>query len=128
VGATSQILNFQGAMAAGQVFDTGPMQVAPVVPFGEGTRTPAALRDMRLFIASDQGGTMEVFQAHDFASINTFPTPHAGRVQTTTIAYAPGSGATPTPITISAPYVRCKYTNGGVPSTFTDLWAVVTED
>ena len=127
MSATSQLLNRQGVMAPGQVFDTGPMQVAPVVPFGQGTRTPAALRDLRLFLASDAGGTMQVFQAQDFAAINTFPTPPAGRVQTTTIVYVAGSGVTPAPINISAPYVRCKYTNGGAASTFTDLWGAVTE-
>jgi hypothetical protein len=128
MGATTQILNRQGVMAPGQVFDSGPFQVAPVVPFGAGGKHGAALRDARLFMASDQAGSMQVFQAQDFASINTFPTPPAGRVQTTTIAYVPGAGVTPPAIPISAPYIRFKYTNGGAASTFTDLWSATTED
>jgi hypothetical protein len=128
MGSTTQIVNRQGVMAPGQIFDSGPLQVGPAVTLGVGTHVGAALRDTRLFMASDAAGTMEVFQAKDFTSINTFPTPPAGRVQTTTIPYVPGVGVTPAPINLSAPYIRFKYTNGGVASTFTDLWSVVTED
>ena len=128
MGATTQILNRQGVMAPGQVFDSGPFQVAPVVPFGAGGRSGAALRDARLFIAAAAGGTMQVFQAQDFASINTFPTPPAGRVQVTTIVYVAGAGVTPPPINISAPYIRFKYTNGGAAASFADLWSATTED
>lgn len=127
MGATTQLLNRQGVMAPGQTFDTGPQQVAPIVPLGQGTKTPAAMRDIRLFIASDVAGSMQVWQAQDFATINTFPTPPAGRVAVTPIAYAPGAGLV-AQVTVSAPYVRMKYTNGGVAATFADMWAAVTED
>lgn len=128
MGATTQIFNRQGVLAPGQVFDSGPIQVGPAVYLGGGTKTSAALRDARLFVASDQAGTMEVFQGLDFASMNTFPTPPAGRVNNTSIPYLPGAGMIPTPIVVSAPYIRFKYTNGIVAATFTDLWSVTTEE
>jgi len=127
MGSTTQFLNRQGVMAPAQTFDTGPMQVAPIVNFGQGVKTPASLRDLRLFIASNVAGVMQVWQAQDFATLNTFPTPPAGRVAVTTIAYGPGAGLVQT-IQVSAPYVRLKYTNGGGAALFADMWAAVTED